>query len=523
MKSWTPRAAILVAALLLPLASAAVFSGMDLNGRTADGARVIGGSVDRSNLEDVLIRDADVSQSQIARAGIEDSNLREVQVKQANLRDSTLAQARVESSVLHDVTLGADVTLCRVGGDRDLGSCALVSPDGNVVARIEQDAPATAHPNGSFDVKLDLQRAANALTVHVAPSFLPVESATLGIRDVFDVSAVNAIRSVEVHHDGRLVASGGAGQALALPGGMDGDVTLRVHLAEKVVDTSMLRLRVDTGNGAITFAPTQIQVVGTQLAILPQDQQPFGPYFADALGRLVATSVTDQWGNADRDIDVAMTERALDYAGPDHLDGTHSASVHGDAEFLGNDPIQYSREHSAAAHHPLTLEFVTRQVNKLDVPFGGLPVHATHVVAMGPYETRLELTASAVNARGERLEAGPVEFVFAPAAQTETVVTNAGGSFAIPGTGQLIVQFKDDAGDRVRYHETPESHDIFVTRHVADDEDNDVHMQLASSVKTGLPFGNFVASEYAVVADGERVNEDLVHVEAGQTQVLHHH
>jgi len=516
------------AVLVAPLAGAAVFSGMNVNGEAVDGGKLMEGNVDRSVLMDVSLRNAAVTESVIHRAGVWDSTLDEVQVSHANIRGSTLSNARVMDSTLRESTIGEDVTLCRVGGDHDFGRCTLVSSSGEAVARIEKDAPATVRPNSTFDVRLDLEHAASALTVDVAPSFLPVANPTLNITDVFDVTARNAIAGVEVYHDGGWMANGSAGSAIDLGRSMTGDVTLRIHVASAVIDTSMLRLRVDTGNGAVTFAPTKVEVVATKLAILPQDQQPFGPFVADSLGRLVAMSATDEHGNADRDIDVALRERVVRYAGPEHLDGSQSASVHGDAEFLGDRPIKYSREMSAAAHHPLTLEFATRQVNKLPLAFGDLPVHATHVVAMGPYETDLELKSHATNADGERLEAAPVVFTFAAAAETQTVATTMFGEFDIPGRGQIRVDFEDEReGGSVRFHETPESHDVFVTRHFTDEDD--VHMLLASTVQAGLPFGNFVPSAYAVHVDGERASvsgaekDDLVNVTPGQTTVVHHH
>lgn len=502
--------AMLVAAFLLaPVSGAVNISHASLDGRilTDDDFSLV--SITRST----------ISGSSVSHASIETSTLTNSQVSMATMdhdwmQGGSLDHVRVADSRLVGVSgtfveARDDVTACSSTlNGRAYDACTLLGSHGDARATITQDAPASIGPNETYSVGFQAKDT-SSVTFDLETALLPVENKVLGARDVFDVTAKDAIATIEVSNASGVLGTGTVGSAIAL-GGQHGDtLTAKITTATKVIDTTIIQLRAHVNGGALLFGRTSVDVIATSLAFVPVADQPFAPYISDDVARLVGTVPLDKYGNTDRTINVSVTETVVGYDAPFPVDSTRAAALHGDSEFGSATPILYDQPTSPAAHHPSALELIIRQVNHVMVPFGYLPFHATHLITLGPYEATVNLTATATNELGATMTAEPLTLVYAPAPDAERRVSTPFGAFTFPGRGSITLHdpaHADMTGTaRVTITETPNSHNVTLVAQVPV-QNGDVTLTLPSTIfvpfPTGnLPFGNFVPNKYVITSE----------------------
>lgn len=527
-------------AIALVLASsvgiAAALSGNIVNQATGEdeirAAHIAGSTVTNVSIENANIENSVVRAAGVRSVSINGSYLDHVAIHDASIEDSRVASGSIARSSL------SDVTICRtdVENGRDAGvRCRLV--DGREsLARLWTDAPAMIAPGGSYDLRLsDVE--ASTLVVRNDPA----GSTALG----FDPTAADAtIDRIELWQDDAMVQAFELGDAVSIP---DEDFTLRVYVAQTgIVDGSTLGLVLDLDGHGLRPAMTTLDVVATSLGFAPADAQPFAPFLADNVARLVVSVATDDFGNVDRDLDVAYT---VDVANVDSGAGLGGPTLgepidehsylHGDSELFSAEPFKYVNPRSEMSHHPATLELILRDtVGVPGIVYGSAPFYATHVVAQSPYHTELTLHATTVNAAGQQLDAAPLELRYTHAPEAGSPVAHPFGPFGgemFPGLGTLRVHFMDKDGNSIDrepgwvlfIQETPESHQTEMRIVYTEDDAGPVDEQkLAASPAVGLPFGDFFPHEYKVCLeyDGKQScwnDGELVNIRTGETTTIH--
>lgn len=515
---------------------AAALSGNIVNQATGEdairGAQIAGSTVTNVSIENANIENSVVSAASVRSASINGSYLEHVAIHEASIEDSRVAFGSIARSSLSDVTIcHADVE-----NGRDAGmQCRLV--DGREsLARLWTDAPATIAPGGSYDLRLT-KVVASTLVMRNDPS----GSTALG----FDPTAADAtIDRIELWHDGAMVQTFELGEAVSLP---DEDFTLRVYVAQTgIVDGSTLGLVLDLDGHGLRPAMTTLDVVATSLGFAPADAQPFAPYLADNVARLVASVAADEFGNVDRDLDIGYTVDVTSVDSGAGLGGPTIAGpidkhsfLHGDSELFSAEPFKYTNPTSAASHHPATLESILRDtVGVPGIVYGSAPFYATHVVAQSPYHTELTLTATTMNAAGVRLDAAPLALAYAHAPEADTPVAHPFGPFGgevFPGLGTLRIHYMDASGASVdrqsgwvlSIQETPEGHQTTMRIAYTEDDTGPMDEQmLSASPRVGLPFGDFVDHEYKVCLEHDGKTScwndgALVNIQTGETTTIH--
>lgn len=531
---------ILGVAAMLVIASgvgiAAALSGNIVNQVNGDteirAAHIAGSTISDVTILNANIENSVVSSASVRSVSINGSYLDHVAIHEASIVDSRVASGSIARSSLSDVTIcRADVENGRDAGPR----CRLV--DGREsLARLWTDGPATIAPGDSYDLRVT-DAVADSLVVRNDPA----GSTALG----FDPTASDAtIDRIELWNGDAMARSFELGEEVSLPGE---DFTLRVYVSETgIVDGSTLGLVLDLDGHGLRPAMTTLDVVATSLGFAPADAQPFAPFLADNVARLVGSVALDDFGNLDRDLAIAYTvdvtnvDSGAGLGGPT-IAGPHDqhSFLHGDAELFSEEPIKYSNPTSAAAHKPATLESILRDtVGVPGIVYGSAPFYATHVVAQSPYHTELTLHATTTNADGVRLEAAPLDLAFEHAPREDAPVTHPFGPFGgevFPGLGTLRVHFMDEEGMSVErepgwvlsIQETPESHQTMMRIEYGENDTGSVDEQmLAASPRVGLPFGDFVDHEYKVCLqyDGKEScwnDGELVNIRTGETTAIH--
>ena len=506
----------------------ALITDANVTGKTVSDERLRGVTIQGASVSDALIEKADVWNSTVHDAQMRHATARDSYLKDVSVHDARLVDSRVEDAKLRGVAL-QDVTLCDVDvpGQRDAGGCWLVD-GGRVMAGLMQDAPERAMPGESFDLRIH-PMGAGSLTVRNDPA----GATALGFDPTAAPSAVANLSLVD--EDGNETRFA-LGEAVPLPDGEE--VILRVEVARTgIIDGSTLGLVLDLDGHGLRAAMTTLDVLATQLAFAPPEMQAFAPFLADNVARLVVSVALDENGNVDRDLDVAYTVNVLDVNETAEIDVVgdrqHHAFLHGDSELFSETPFKYDNPTSEAAHHPATLELILRDMVGIEgITYGAANFYATHLVAQSPLATSIELTASATNADGERLEAGPYRIDLAELPdEPRSAATPFGpmGDPMFPGEGTLRVRLVDGDGQDVEaqdgwvlmVQETPESHQTEIHVSLAG-EGSTYEMPLAASEPVGLPFGDFVPHEYLVCVhhDGQMscANDGaLVSIRDGET------
>lgn len=524
-KSWLRRVGLagLTVALLLATAGAALVANQNVGNQSLSDDAFTRVHVFNATLERGSINHTSIHDSSLKEFAVQDATLRRSHVAESSLTRVLVEDSRLQNVGLRDATL-QDVTLCN-------GVCQLVSGSASgddqslkVHARLVHDAPTTLAPGESYDLKVVASKATT----------LMVRNDPAGVTEFgFDNAAADsAIASLELLAKGDTTTFA-MGESIALP---RGQFTVRVNVAETgIIDGSTLGLVLELDGHGLRPATSTLQVVATELAFAPMEQQAFAPYLSDNVARLVMTVGTDANGNVDRDLDIAYTLNVTDVQTPSDVrlvgNRQHHAFLHGDSELFSTEPFKYSNPTSLEAHHPATLELILRDnVGLPGITYGVANFHATHLVTQSPYPATVELTAATTTSAGMQLSAGPYLVELGPLpADDRSASTPFGplGDPMFPGTGMLRVHFVDADGAPVEpqdgwslmVQETPDSHQVEMRVALAG-KGSTFDQPLAASPAVGLPFGDFVPHEYLVClhAGGEPIcanNGDLIAIRTG--------